>query len=225
MYKYEVHLHTSACSACARATGEELVLAAKQNGYAGIVITNHFFHGNTAVDRSLSWKDFVSAYRQDYQKTKAFAKQYDIDVLFGIEEGYGAGKEILIYGVSPKALAETPQFKDMSLPEISEFVHNNSGILAFAHPFRKRSYILDGSTPPDLKYADAIEAYNKGNTDEDNKTAFEFARENNFRIISGGDVHSVAGFGKSGLAFKKRIKTSKSFVNAILKNEYEIITE
>ena len=33
MYKYEMHLHTNTCSACAVSTGEEYVLAAKEKGY------------------------------------------------------------------------------------------------------------------------------------------------------------------------------------------------
>ena len=53
-YRYEMHLHTAPCSLCAVATMEEMVAACREKGYAGFVVTNHFYHGNTGIDRSLS---------------------------------------------------------------------------------------------------------------------------------------------------------------------------
>ena len=58
-YKYEMHSHTNACSACAVSTAEEMIQAAKEVGFAGIVFTNHFLHGNTAIDHNLPWEEFL----------------------------------------------------------------------------------------------------------------------------------------------------------------------
>ena len=60
MYKYELHLHTKEASACARASGAEMVDFYIQNGYQGMVVTDHFYHGNTAIDRDLPWEDFIT---------------------------------------------------------------------------------------------------------------------------------------------------------------------
>ena len=65
MYKYEIHLHTNNCSACAISSPEEMVDIAAEKGYSGIVITNHFYHGNTGVDRNLPWEEFVSCFEKD----------------------------------------------------------------------------------------------------------------------------------------------------------------
>ena len=46
MFKYETHLHTSSCSACALSSGLEMVDAALQKGYAGFFITNHFYEAS-----------------------------------------------------------------------------------------------------------------------------------------------------------------------------------
>ena len=66
MYKYEMHLHSKGCSLCSISTAEELITAAKDKGYSGVVFTNHFFRGNTCIDRKLPWESFVSAYEEDY---------------------------------------------------------------------------------------------------------------------------------------------------------------
>ena len=62
MYIYELHQHTSACSGCGAITPEELPYDLKAEGYAGAVITDHFFHGYTAIRRNIPWADFVAAY-------------------------------------------------------------------------------------------------------------------------------------------------------------------
>lgn len=223
MYKYEMHLHTNTCSACGIATGEELVIAAKLNGYTGIVITNHFYHGNTAIDRKLSWEEFVVAYKNDYLETKKAGEKYGIEVLFGIEEGYGGGKETLIYGIDPEVIINTPEFRRMSIAEMSAFVRNNGGFIACAHPFRDRVYIAEPRKEPNAELFDAIESYNVGNSEEDNTLAEEFCKRTSLPRISGGDVHSTAGFGKAGLAFYERITTSEQLVTALKQGDYKLI--
>ena len=52
-YKYEMHTHSKACSACASSSSEDIVRKAKECGYAGVFFTNHFYFGNSAIDRSL----------------------------------------------------------------------------------------------------------------------------------------------------------------------------
>ena len=54
-FLYETHMHTCQGSACGRATGREQARVYRDAGYTGIIITDHFFGGNTAVDRRLPW--------------------------------------------------------------------------------------------------------------------------------------------------------------------------
>ena len=77
-YKYQLHIHTAACSLCGKLTPEDLCQALLDNGYQGAVITNHFLHGNTALDRTLPWEDFVRAYEEDYLACKRYG---DIEVI------------------------------------------------------------------------------------------------------------------------------------------------
>ena len=223
MYKYEMHLHTNSCSACAVSTGEEMVKAAKEKGYTGLVITNHFFHGNTAINRRTPWKDFVEAYKNDYLEAKKAGEKYGVEVLFGIEEGYGWGKETLIYGISPELLMNTPEFLHMKIAEMSKFVRENDGFIVAAHPFRDRDYIAEPRKAPDATLFDAIEAYNHGNSFEDNDLAEQFCKKTGLPRISGGDVHSIHGIGTAGLAFYERITNSEQLVLALKEGKYKLI--
>lgn len=228
MYKYEMHLHTSRTSACAISDAKEMVAAAKENGYAGIVLTNHFFHGNTAVDRSLPWEEFFNAYVDDYVEAVKYGKEIDMDVFFGIEEGIGGGKEVLIYGVPAKAYLECSDFLTKDIYGISKFVHDNGGYIAMAHPFRHRNYIANPDAEPDLTPFDAIEVFNQCNTKEDNEHARQFAEKNDFPVIAGSDIHLASKyadktFGGSGIAFEKRLYTEKEFIKQLKNGNYKLI--
>ncbi len=224
MYKFEVHLHTSACSGCANSTGKEMVDAAIEKGYSGIVITNHFFHGNTCVDRKLPWRDFVRAYANDYYETKKYGEEKDITVLFGLEEGYAAGKEILIYGLSPEIISSHPEFNYMDLSQKSDFIHSYGGIVVHSHPFRVRDYIPNPDVAPTPDYIDGVECYNFFNAIEENLKAFIYAENTGKFKISGTDIHNASGFGQAGLDFDNPIKTNKELVNEIKKGNYRLIT-
>lgn len=223
MYKYEMHLHTSACSACAVSTGEEMVVAAKEKGYSGIVITNHFYHGNTAISRKISWKEFVEAYKNDYLQAKKAGEKHGIQVLFGVEEGYDAGKEALIYGIDPDTFINNPDFLHMNINEMSAFVRENGGIIACAHPFRVRDYIPEPRKDPDTNLFDAAESYNACNSFEDNDLAEQLCKKANLARISGGDVHITCDLGRSGLAFYEPITDNKQLVSAIKSGNYKLI--
>ena len=49
-FLYETHMHTRQASACGKCTGKEHARFYKEQGYTGIIMTDHFFGGNTAID-------------------------------------------------------------------------------------------------------------------------------------------------------------------------------
>lgn len=225
MYKYEMHLHSNGTSACGCSDAAEYIEAAKKSGYAGMVFTNHFYRGNTAISRELPWQEFVACYRDEYLRVREIGEKEGIDVLFGIEEGFGGGKECLIYGLDAETIASEKSFSKLPIDELSQFVRENGGFIAQAHPFRQRGYISNSLERPNVALFDAIEVYNRGNTLEDNITAEEFVREVGARAISGGDVHSVGGFGRSGVAFEERVRTGKDLVRLLKSGRYKLIAD
>ena len=66
-FLYETHLHTCQGSACGTSTGAEHARYYKEIGYQGIIVTDHFFHGNTAVPRNLPWKERVEWFCSGYE--------------------------------------------------------------------------------------------------------------------------------------------------------------
>lgn len=96
-YIYETHLHTSEGSACGRAKAVDIVHAYKDAGYTGIIITDHFFYGNTAVDRSLPWKDWVNGFCKGYENA--------------LEEGRRVGLQVFSAG-NPVTMAQNFLYMD-----------------------------------------------------------------------------------------------------------------
>ena len=117
MYLYETHCHSSQCSACGHCTSRELVRSYHAAGYAGLVLTDHFIFGNTCVDRSRPWDEQMMAYYSAFLEAKEEGDKLDFDVIFAIEHAYGAGKEVLLYGIDLPFLLE-----NWDIPVISPFM-------------------------------------------------------------------------------------------------------
>ena len=121
-YLYETHMHTSEGSACASNTGAEMARAYAQAGYTGIIITDHFVYGNTAVDRSLPWSEWVEKFCLGYEHAKEEGEKCGLQVFFGWESGYG-GPEFLVYGLDKQWLLNHPEIKDATVEEQLQLVH------------------------------------------------------------------------------------------------------
>lgn len=223
-YKYQMHIHTSPCSACGRMSPSELCQALYENGYQGTVLTNHFYHGNSGVDRSLSWNDFVSAYEKDYLECLAEAKKYDLDIIFSVEEVLIPGLEILCYGVTPEILYANPELRDCTPERKVEILRQNGVLLIQPHPFREAFYIPNPGHLP-LEYIDGVEVYNRGNsTQEMNQKAVDFANENPHLIkTSSADAHTVDRVDCGGIITEKRIKNPKDLVSTLRNGNYTLI--
>lgn len=224
-YLYETHLHTNQSSACAWNTGYEMAKAAHEAGYAGIVVTDHNWGGNTGVDRSLPWKTWVQEFTKGYLDAKRYADEHDdFDVFFGYEAGF-CGTEFLIYGITPEWLMEHPQIRTESIEEHHALVHAAGGTVIHAHPFREEWYIPEIRLFPEL--VDAVEGINAThschkstahNKTEYDDRAVEYANAHGLPMSAGSDIHSTNLFG-GGVAFKRRITSIQDLCQALLTGE------
>ena len=107
-----MHTHTTPCSKCAPMTHSELIDSLVAGGYNGCVLTNHFFKGNSGIDRNLPWNEFVALYEKDYVECKKAAEKFDLDIIFAIEEHLFDGLEILCYGITPDFLYQHYELRD-----------------------------------------------------------------------------------------------------------------
>lgn len=219
LYRYETHCHCSTCSRCAHSTPTELVLAHHAAGYAGLVLTDHFIHGNTAVPAELPWGERMRRYYDAYLEAQTAAKALDFDVLFGIEHAYGGGLEVLCYGIDLPFLLENPDIPQLDIREFARRVHAYGGIVIHAHPYRWGGAEIQ--LPMDI--LDGIEVYNAGNAPEKNVLAFRALQ--NLIPFSGGDIHHAgeARVGTSGIALPYRIHNGKELVTALNNRDHRLI--
>lgn len=223
-YLYETHMHTSEGSACAHNTGREMARAFADAGYTGIIITDHFFYGNTAVDRKLSWSEWVEKYCLGYEHAKEEGDKLGLQVFFGWESGY-QGTEFLIYGLDKQWLLAHPEIKDATVAEQFRLVHEGGGIVCHAHPFREASYISDIRLFPE--YVDAVEGVNASHSGfakrslrhpEYNDRALAYAEEYNFPLTAGSDQHNTD-MVWGGMVFPRKLTDIRDFNRAVLNRE------
>lgn len=211
---YETHLHTDEGSACGRVPGKDYIAAYKELGYAGIFVTDHFFHGNTRVDRSLPWEEWVEGYCKGYEHAKEEGDKQGLQVFFGIEENFN-GDEYLIYGLDKQWLKAHPQMIDWTHKELFDEVHKIGGTMIQAHPFRDRAYMNEILVH---KYvSDGMEGYNHGNEAFMDCYASDFIRRNNILMTSGSDVHRLTDVEhhRGGIVVSKRLESSLDYANRV----------
>ena len=217
MYLYETHMHTCQGSACGVSTGAEHARFYKQQGYQGIIITDHFFGGNTAAPRSGKWKDRIDHYCAGFEDAWNEGQKIGLDVFFGIEQNF-EGDEYLIYGLDKQYLLDHPEIEHWTRKEQFENVHAAGGCVIQAHPFRMRGY-LNAIRVCDL-YADGIEVANAGNTQPQDAYAARYCKARGIYTIAGSDNHkSHEGCKLYATALDKPIATMADWVAHILQKQ------
>lgn len=222
MYLYELHMHSREGSACAQNSIHEMIRKYVDLGFSGGVITNHFIGGNTSVDRNLPWAELIDQYSCAYFEGQETAEKLGFHLLFGVEEGYGGGKEFLAYGIEPEFLKENPQLRFGGVAAWSAALHSVGGFLAYAHPFRVRDYISDPYAMPDLSLADGIEVYNRGNRPEDNQKAVDVFGNSDMVLIAGTDSHRITISGAYGVALPCEVTTGTELAAALKQKNFTI---
>lgn len=228
-YLYETHLHTNRGSACAKATASEMVLAAKQYGYTGIIVTEHNWGGNTCVDASLDWNRWVEEYCKGYEEAKETGDAVGIDVFFGMEAGF-QGTEFLLYGIDKEWLKQNPELKKDSVETMYRKVKQAGGMMVHAHPYREEYYIPKIRLFP--KVVDGVEGINAMHSNSSSHShynpkfdeqAIAYARKYKLPLTAGSDIHSVNFLG-GGIAFRRKLTTIADYIEGVMNREDYILT-
>lgn len=226
MYRYDLHVHDNCGSRCGASTPEEMVRAYAEKGMSGFVSTNHFIHGNTAIDKKLPWKERMLGYYDCYLRAKAEAEKYPgFTVLFGVEHAYAGGREVLLYGADIDFLTAHPELENTSIDEFCKIMKENGVLTVTAHPYRVRPY-NDDSVRPDPDFVEGVEVYNSHNAnDGENRSALLYAKRIGAIMLSGGDMHSSADgkIGDAGIETEKPILTNEDLLKTLKSGEYKLI--
>ena len=223
MFYYELHSHTNAASACGRVDPEDYISFYKELGYSGMVITDHFYYGNTNIDRDLEWEEHISLYCKAYYRAKAEGDKQDFSVFFGLEYKFKDGNdEYIILGITPEWVMANSQMREMDRATFFDLVKKAGGYVIQAHPYRNRGYIR--AITLSLDHVDAIEVYNAGNTLEHCRQGYEYAKNLDLPMVGGSDIHRLdAPELHSGIALKERAETVFDIIDAIKRRDVEIL--
>lgn len=212
-YIYETHCHTSEASACGELGGAELARFYKKKGYDGIIVTDHFFNGNCAIDKSLDWQTKCELYCGGYRAAKAEGDRIGLSVFFGIEYSY-LGTDLLTYGVDEAWLKAHPEVMEIGVKQYIKLIHDSGGMVVHAHPFREAWYI---DTIRLLPYdVDAVEVFNAGNHDpEFNRRADWYADSYGLIKVAGSDRHDDRSQAQGAVVFEQRLETVQDYISLV----------
>ncbi len=220
LYLYETHLHTTEGSACSAVSAQEHVRYYKEAGYTGIIVTDHFFNGNTAIPANLPWEERIDLFYKGYENAKTEGDRIGLSVFFGWEAGFD-GTDFLIYGLDKVWLKKHPDILSWTVKEQYQRVHGDGGFVVHAHPFRIRSYIKEIREYPN--YVDAVEVINVGNQNKNfDRRALLYARKHKLSVTAGTDAHRLD-TEHSGVGFFHKLKDIKDFITCIKTGECELI--
>lgn len=220
-YLYETHLHTAEASRCAVSGGADYIAGYKEKGYAGIIVTDHFFNGNSALSRKLPWEEWVNRFCMGYENAKAEGDRQGFDVFFGWEETFDSCDDYLIYGLDKQWLLEHPEVRSWTRGEQYRAVRDAGGCVVQAHPFRQRQYI--SRVVLSAGCSDGVEVVNGGHDDLSyDAMAFRYARKIGKPVLAGTDIHDAAAIEYDelfGVYSDKKLNTIADYVDLILNNK------
>jgi len=217
-YLYETHLHTKESSACGISYGREYVERYLDLGYTGIIVTDHFFRGNCAVNQNLPWEKWVQGFCRGYEETREEGVHRGLDVFFGWEETF-EGDDYLVYGLDKEWLLEHPEVRRWTRKEQFNEVRHHGGCVVQAHPFRQYYYI--NSIHLSTGCVDAVEAANAGNQQSFDALAWAYAKELGLPATAGSDIHFTEDIRSEtvfGVYLDKKMETIGDYVDAIRHN-------
>ena len=223
-YRYETHMHTVEGSACGRSTGKEMIRAYKEAGYTGVFVTDHFFNGNCAVDRSLSWEEKVEQFCKGYENAKEEGDKIGLDVFFGFEYCVDAA-DFLVYNLSKEWLLKYPDIDKWEPRKAFAQMHADGGFIVHAHPFRERDYINHIHLFP--RDVDGVEILNGGQLREPwmNERAKIYAMMYELPVTSGSDSHFAGGLPGCGVEMADRIKEPVDYLKCMRAGELTLLVE
>ena len=222
MYKYELHAHTSECDLVAKLSGGELVRAYADQGYSGIVITDHYFSiffdwFREELDGK-SHKEIIDRWLRGYESARNEGEKIGFTVLPGAEVRIdGTINDYLVYGLEIEDLYRLPLLNRMaSIDEVLDILPAQTCVV-HAHPFREN---MTGRDPGRFF---GIEVHNGGTDAFRNQLAKVWAEHYGKAMTSGSDCHGPWAVGKGGIITENPIYTPTDLVQVLRGRNYQLI--
>lgn len=202
-------------------SAEDIVKLYLDNGYDGVVITDHFLNGNTTVNRELpngSYEEKIDLFFRGYEEVKEAAKGR-LKVFFALEASY-KGTDILAYGFDRESLKAVPEIPSMHLRSFADFCRDHGILAVQAHPFREDFYIDHIRLYPNCE---GVETLNAARNALCNDLGAYYAKAYNKVVTGGSDIHHTNQKMLSGMAFDEPVESMEQLVSFIRARKGEII--
>ena len=218
-YIYETHCHTDESSSCGRIPGEETAKMYRDEGYAGIVITDHFNAPTYRHSGANSWDEFIDFNLHGYLEAKKM-ETADFKVFHGLEMRFTKDNDndYLVFGATEEYLRSHPFIYDFDDFDKFYEMAKKDGLLVFqAHPFR------DNMTVTRPEFLDGIEVFN-GNKRHDSRCdiALAWSKKFNLRMLSGSDCHEYEDFARGGIVSDVKCETMDDFMKMLIDCNYSL---
>lgn len=219
-YLVETHLHAKEASLCSEVCAADMIDACKEKGYSAVFVTDHFFNGNTAIDRSLEWEQQIDEFFKGYENAKKRGDEIGVKVFFGLEFN-NMGNEFLIYKSSKEWLKAHPEIMWLDIEQALTLFRNAGAFVIHAHPFREAWYVKEMRTFPDC--VDAVEVFNGKNAPErTNEKALDYAERHKLLMTAGSDAHKTDEI-LCGCVFENPIESEDDFINQLKSGTYTLL--
>lgn len=227
MNKYELHVHTSECDRAAHVPAAEMVRRYHAAGYAGMVVTDHFF---SIFDKwfadelaGMNHRQYIERWLKGYYAAREEGERLGFVVLPGAEVRFeGQINDYLIYGVDEAFFYDAPLLSRLgSVEKLVEALPPDACVVQ-AHPFRDKMVVTD---PTPLF---GIEGFNGGNPKIRNDLAKLFAAHYAKPLTSGSDYHGNGKNGEKrfavgGIETERTVKTPADLSALLRSGDYRLI--
>lgn len=222
MIKLETHCHSKGGSGCAKCEPDYIVDRYKNEGYGGIVLTNHYCKICYDEYAGKTHKEKLDFYFSLYKGFKAACENAGLKSFFGAEIRAVTldfeYKEFMLLGFDEKFLYDNKPLFYYNQKELYELAEDNGLLLYQTHPFRR------GVNLGDVRYMHGAEAFNGHvNHINNNELANDFCETFGLIKLSGTDYHDIGQPIKGGIFIPETVNTNKELAEYIFNNKAELI--
>ena len=219
-FKYDLHVHTKEISPCARLSIEEIIDKYMEEGYFGLVLTDHFRKGYFRKCKREQWREKVEDFFYSYDRGKEYCKDKDFYIGLGMEISFNNEKnDYLVFGLEKEDYIKNEWMIEM---ELKDFYNKfkDKAIIIQAHPHRQKHSKL-----ADINYLHGIEINNKNPRHNNNNhlTKAVYEKHPHLIAIGGSDVHKKEDLCNGGICTNKKITTHKDLIEILKNKEFDII--
>ena len=181
-----MHAHTSEVSFCAHVSAKDTVKLYKDNGYDGIVITNHYSRYFIDIMHDSSFEQLMDFYMNGFKLAQEEGDKIGLSVFLGLELCFDCSlpTDFLVYGLDEEFLRSHKFLNQMDLDSFLNILPDDA-LIYQAHPFRNNIHII----PPNKLFG--IEAHNGNPRHDSRNIAFNIVLLFGFSTLFILEIHNL----------------------------------